>query len=336
MSGLDQPILIANSNFHVGHERSFKIAEERGFLREEGLDPYVYERGGLIPGKYEFDALGQVMKERGVDIATGPDVRAAIVQRSRGEDVYIVGGWRTALAPKLIGARGVNSLDQLRGGRIVVTELWDLGHLCPVHVLGKVGIDTKGIEWIGNRALSYSNDPTVKDWLASGEVTALPLSGQLAEEAIREGYHVLLDFEEFYNKELGYWPPGRVIVATKQTIEWRGAELGAFLRANLRAYWFMADEANFEYLYDLETRLRQVTHNEDERRLRIVTSRGQRRTYLPMDGLVARPALASMIEDMVQAGQLERPIPVDEILKDAIAVDAYRQLVSRGLIGKVS
>src|SRR6266545_249240 len=129
MSGLDQPIVIANSNYHVGQERSFRVAEEQGFLKEEGLDRYLYERGGLIPGQLEFLGLGQQMWERGVDIATAVDVRAAIVQRARGEDVYIVGGWRTQLAPRLVGAKDLTGPADLKGARIVIREKWGLNHI---------------------------------------------------------------------------------------------------------------------------------------------------------------------------------------------------------------
>ena len=50
MSTLDQPILIANCNYHVGHQVSVRAAEEQGFFREEALTDYVYECGGLVPG----------------------------------------------------------------------------------------------------------------------------------------------------------------------------------------------------------------------------------------------------------------------------------------------
>ena len=101
MSGLDQPIVIANSSYHTGHERSFLAAEEQGFLKEEGLDRYVYLRGGLIPAQWEPEGLGRAMWERGVDISPSVNVWSAIKQRARGEDVYIVGGWRVQSAPKL-------------------------------------------------------------------------------------------------------------------------------------------------------------------------------------------------------------------------------------------
>lgn len=122
MSGLDQPIVIANSSYHTGHERSWLIAEEQGYVQEEGLHRYVYQRGGLIPGEWEREALGRQMWERGVDIATAVNVWSAVIQRARGEDVYIVGGWRVQSAPKLIAAKGITRPEQLRGARSIIRE----------------------------------------------------------------------------------------------------------------------------------------------------------------------------------------------------------------------
>jgi hypothetical protein len=34
MSALDQPLLIANSNYHVGHQIAIFVAEEQGYFRE--------------------------------------------------------------------------------------------------------------------------------------------------------------------------------------------------------------------------------------------------------------------------------------------------------------
>ena len=87
MSGVDQPLVIAQSGYHVGHQRSWRPAEEQGFVKEEGLTRYVYEPGGLIPAKFEADALGLQMWERGVDVVTAVNVWSAVIQRARGEDV---------------------------------------------------------------------------------------------------------------------------------------------------------------------------------------------------------------------------------------------------------
>ena len=49
MSVLDQSLLIANVNYHVGHWVAIYVAQEQGFFKEEGLARYEYERGGLLP-----------------------------------------------------------------------------------------------------------------------------------------------------------------------------------------------------------------------------------------------------------------------------------------------
>lgn len=332
MSGLDQPIVIANSCYHVGHERSFRAAEEQGYLKDEGLERYVYERGGLIPGQLEAEGLGQIMWERGVDVATAVDVRAAVVQRAHGEDVYIVGGWRTQLAPRLIGAKGLTGPADLRGARIVIREKWGLNHIGISGALRTFGIDPeRDVEWVENPVVAYNNQEGVGDLLRSGQVSVLTINGRGADDLVSEGYPVVLDMERFF-RERGAWPPGKVIVATGQTIEQRSADLGALLRANLRAFWFVQDPENHEYMHDLDTRMRLQTFNEDERRLRTPSPRSEGPGTMAMDGQVPRPALIALMDEMVQRGELDSAPDLDDVLKDAASIEAFDQLMSRGLI----
>src|ERR1041384_4067213 len=120
MSILQQNILIANVNYHVGHWVAVYVAEEQGFFKEEGLKSYEYERGGLLPGPCEHMALALAIKEHGVDIATAVDTESAIVQRARGADVYIVGGWRYTPFLKWYGSKHISDMSKLRGGKIGV------------------------------------------------------------------------------------------------------------------------------------------------------------------------------------------------------------------------
>lgn len=347
MSGLDQPIVIANCNFHVGHERSVRVAEEQAFFEEEGLGDYVYQAGGLLPGHCEFEGLGDQMWERGVDIATAVDARAAVVQRARGDDVYIVGGWRTQLETKLIGAKGITRPEQLKGVKAAGSGSREaLGLLGISWSLHKYGIDAaRDIEWIRAPSDRYASNPHVGDVLRSGAVSMMSIGGhdEAVEGLVSEGYPIVLDTEEFlkpYYKGLGAWPPGKVIVATKRTIEERGEQLRAFLRANVRAFWFMSDPQNHSYLFDLETRMRQHTFNDFERNVRMLrgdTPRPRRdgvRAFgmLVMDGLVPRGALADIIADLAEWNEIDRAIDVDDVVKDAAAIDAYDELVNRGRI----
>lgn len=344
MSGVDQPIVIAQSGYHVGHERSWRAAEEQGFVKEEGLERYVYWKSGLIPERWEPEALGEVMWERGVDIATAVDVRAAVIQRSRGEDVYIVGGWRTQHAPKLIGAKGMTEPDQIRGGKILVRSKNGLRYHAMATSLRHLGLDPEvDVEWLESSAGAYGGAPDEEnplDLLRSGQIALLPASGREADLLVDEGFTLLFDLEAYY-ATLKAWPPGKVIVATERTVEQRGEDLQAFLRASLRGFWFVQDPQNHHYMYDLETRLRQATFNDDERKLRMLRSEAPPPGEGPsdmgsmtMDGLVKRPALAHVIEELVQSGALEAPVDVDDVLKDAASVDAFDQLMSRGLIDR--
>src|ERR1051326_7660474 len=105
MSALDQPLLIANSNYHVGHQIAIFVAKEQGFFREENFAAFDYEAGGLIPGPFEAEGLAATMKDRGVDIATAVDVEAAIAQRAGGADLFVVGGWRYTPFLKWYGSK---------------------------------------------------------------------------------------------------------------------------------------------------------------------------------------------------------------------------------------
>jgi hypothetical protein len=95
----------------------------------------------------------------------------------------------------------------------------------------------------------------------------------------------------------------------------------------------MRDVKNFEYLHDLEARLRKLTHNEDEQRLFIASAPDRVDSWaLPMDGGIERHALERIIQEMVKRGRLERPIPVGDLFKDDAVRDAYRDVSTRSEI----
>src|SRR5918992_1208001 len=201
MSTLDQPILIANSNYHVGHQVAIFVAEEQGFFREEGINNYEYDARGLIPGPLERDGLAMAITNHGGDVATAVDVEAA-------------------------------------------------------------GVDPeKEVEWVYDPVFGYRNSPAHMEMLRSGKIDAITSQPPFSDQLEKEGYPMILDPSTVFPRR-----PGKLTVATGQTIEKRADELRAYFRAIIRAFWFMRDVKNFEYLRDLEKRLRKTnTHNEDER-----------------------------------------------------------------------
>ena len=93
----------------------------------------------------------------------------------------------------------------------------------------------------------------------------------------------------------------------------------------------MRDVYHFEYLQALESRLRKTnTHNEDERRLAIVTSPDRLDSWaLPVDGGVAPAAIERIADEMQRTGKLARSVAVKDILRDAPVIQAYREVSSR-------
>jgi ABC-type nitrate/sulfonate/bicarbonate transport system substrate-binding protein len=327
MSALDQPLLIANSNYHVGHQVAIAVAQEQGFFREEGFADYVYDAGGLIPGPLERAGLMMAMKNRGVDIATAVDIEAAIYQRAQGADLYIVGGWRYTPLLKWYGSKHVTDMSKLRGGKIGMREKEGLVQVFITDALREAGVDPEtAVEWVYDPVFGYRNNPAHTEMLRAGKVDAITSQPPFSDNLEKDGYPIILDPNTVFPKR-----PGKITVATEKTIDKRGDELRGYLRAIIRSFWFMRDVNNFDYLKDLEARLRKTnTHNEDELHLAIVTSPDRVESWaLPIDGGVAPEAVERIAQEMVKTGKLKQPLSAKEILRDAAVIDAYRDVSGR-------
>lgn len=327
MSALDQPILIANSNYHVGHQVAIAVAQERGFFREEGLADYIYDSGGLIPGPLEREGLAMAMKNRGVEIATAVDIEAAIYQRCQGADLFIVGGWRYTPLLKWYGSKHVTDMSKLRGGKIGMREKEGLVQVFINDALRAAGVNPETeVQWVYDPIFGYRNNPAHADMLRAGKANAITSQPPFSDQLEKDGYPMILDPNQVFPRR-----PGKITVATGKMIEQRGDELRAYLRAIIRSFWFMRDVKNFTYLKALEAHLRKTnTHNEDELRLAIVTSPDRVESWaLPIDGGVEPQAVERIAREMVAAGKLKQSLPVKEMLRDGPVTDAYREVGNR-------
>ena len=326
MSTADQPLLIANSNYHVGQQVAVYVAREQGYFKEEGLDKFDYDGRGLIPVVIEKQGLGPAMVEHGVDIATAVDVSAAIYQRSLGADVYIVGGWRYDPDLKWYSQKDISDIRQLKGRRLGIREREGLvyGFMCTM--LQQAGIDPeKEVTWVFDPVFGYGNDPKHVDMLRNGTVDAMPSFPPFSKQLESDGFPILLDPRVVFPRR-----PGKVTVATKRTIESRADELRAYFRGMIRAFWFMRDTANFDYLRKLESRLRSESHSDEERELFIVTSLEKVDGWaLPIDGGVTVDSLKRIMEGMVAIGELKTAIEVESLLRDDAVKAAFQDLRKR-------
>jgi len=329
MSTLDQPLLIANSNYHVGQQIAIRVAEEQGYFQAEGFTNYEYEGRGLIPGPAELEGLALAVKEHGLDIITAVNVESIVFQRSKGADLYIVSGWRYESNPDLKwhAAKGIMDLRGLRGRKIGSREPGDLTQITMSKALRAAGVDPeREVEWVYDPVFAYRTNPAHAEMLRSGKVDAVSSGPPFSEQLEKEGYGLILDPKtKFPRGRLG-----KVIIATERTIERRRDELFAFLRAIIRAFWFMRDRDHFEYLRDLELRLRRESHNDEERVVCLLSSPEKVEGWtLPIDLRVPQADIEETIQEMAQRGKLDRPFSVKDVVRDDLAVEAYKAVSDR-------
>ena len=328
MSARDQTLLIATMGYHVGHTASINVGRDQGYFREEGIPDFEFDGRGLLPRVYEREVLALSMQERGVDVALGVGLGSAFYQRSLGADLYIVGGWRLdGPAGTRWYTRSIKDLAGVRGAKIGLREHGSMDGDFLARELVRVGIDpARDVEWVLD-PIFYGDNPEEFEALASGRVDLAPIQPSSWEEADRRGFSVLLDSVAAYPNGR----PGKVIVATGKMIRERRGELAAFLRANIRAFWFVRNAENFAHVIELDGRARVLSRNEDEHgSAHLVIGAHQCETWpMPLDGGVARNELETIMHELVAAGTIERPMQLDAILKDDIVIEAYRTLCAR-------
>jgi ABC-type nitrate/sulfonate/bicarbonate transport system substrate-binding protein len=226
----------------------------------------------------------------------------------------------------VVQPKGHYRLRQLKGRRLGIREKEGLVYGFMANLLVQAGIDPeKEVTWIFDPVFGYGNDPRHVDKLRQGKVDGMPSFPPFSKQLESEGFPILMDPRIVFPRR-----PGKVTVATKRTIDSRAEDLRAYFRAMIRAFWFMRDTANFDYLRDLESRLRSQSHNDAERQLFIVTSAEKVDGWaLPIDGGVTAESLKRIIQEMVAIGNLEEPINVESLLYDSAVREAYQELVDR-------
>jgi len=329
LSNRDQALLVAISNYHVGQQIAVRVAEEQGYFREEGFLNYEYECHGLIPGPIESEAFAAAVKDHGLDIITAVNIDSIIYQRAKGAGLYAVAGWRYESNPDLkwYAHRKIRELGQLRGCKIGVREPGDLMQYSLSKALRMAGLDPeKDVYWIYDPAFAYRSNPAHIEMLRAGKVDAVSSAPPFSEQLEAEGYSTILDPKA--NRSRGRL--GKVIIATKQTIEERGNELSAFLRAIIRSFWFMRDRDHFEYLRDLELKLRKSSHNDEERVVQLLSSPEKVEGWtLPIDLALSQTDIAETIQEMFRLKQVERTIDPEEVVRDALVTAAYKEVSGR-------
>jgi ABC-type nitrate/sulfonate/bicarbonate transport system substrate-binding protein len=326
---IDGKLIIAPTCYHVLHLIPVMVAHDMNFFFEEGLRTseglraYEIQRQSLCPFGLEKLGLSQAMKERSVDIALDVQSRTAFFQRSRGADLYIISGWRNQHVNVWVGGPEIKSLKDLKGKRVGIGDpngnrQWGISLW-----LRKAGIDPeKDVEWV-----TGIFPPTHIDALRSFRIDAGPVSAWEAEPLTRQGFNLLVTPRDLYPRGR----PERVIGATGTILEDKPEWVKSFLKAMIRAYWFVRDQPrNFDYVHQLEARLRLESLAPNERVNKFVCQTPVHIEALPfpLDGKAT--GFEDLLAEEKKAGELNYDVPpIEEVCALDLVSEAFRELRQR-------
>ncbi len=230
-----EPLRVSAGHRHFDHRAAPFVAIEHGWFAAEGLGTVEVAASG------EDDRTVAALLAGQVDI--GLDVSPAKVLHDHlaGGSLVIVGGMASGVGQVLTGVPSLRSVDDLRGKRIHVVERGSGVDWHPLRIL----LRRRGLD--PDRDVVLVPDapyPLFKNALPvfeRGEANARMLLHAEVPNILAAGYPVLFDFLKEYPADY----PQRTIVTTRRFAAARGGELGAFLRATVRAYRFLRDEAQY-------------------------------------------------------------------------------------------
>jgi NitT/TauT family transport system substrate-binding protein len=326
---LDGKLRIAPTCYHMLHQVPVRAAHEMNYFYDEGLKTadgslaYELPTDSMVPFGLEKLGISQAMKEKSVDIALDVQSRTVFYQRARGADIYIIAGWRNQHTNVWVGPPHIKSLKDLKGKRVGISDYNSIRHWAIQIQLKKAGLDLeRDIEWVRVGV----NSRLHMDAIRSGRVECAPVPPWYAEDLLKEGCNALVSPADQYPDGR----PERFIAATGRILEEHPDMVKAFLRAMIRAYWFVRDmPKNYEYVTNLEKRIRLTSPDPEERAMREPRSvRDLEAMPFPLDGKAT--GFEDMLKEEERLGELNYDVPpITEVSAQDLVDEAYRELRSR-------
>ena len=327
---LDGKLRIAPMCYHVLHLFPVISAHEMNFFYDEGLKTadgslaYQILRDPMVPFGLEKLGISQAMKEKSVDIALDVQSRTIFFQRSRGADIYIIAGWRNQHTSTWVGLPHIKSLQDLKGKRVGISDFNSIRHWGIQVQLRKAGLDIeKDVEWVRCGVSTH----VLVEALRQGRVECAPVSSTIAETLKKEGCNILVVPQDTYPNGR----PERIIAATGRILEERPDLVKNFLKGLIRSYWFVRDmPKNFEYIHNLDKRLRIQTADPEERihNPNRYTTEDLESMPFPIDGLAT--GFEDMLREEKLIGGLEYDVPaIKDVCAQDLAEEGYKELRSR-------
>ncbi|HLH27178.1 MAG TPA: ABC transporter substrate-binding protein [Chloroflexota bacterium] len=293
---------IGNATFHS----PFYISVNKGFLREQGLDPEIV----VLPTPQQI--AGLVSGSLNVSVSSTDAVVLAV---AHGQSLRQVMGYQSKWPYNFIAAAQYQRIEDLRGKQIGVEGInVSTGRLTEL-LLKRYGME-RGRDW---EAVVDGNNPDRYAALTNGSIAATMLGDPYNFQAIDQGYTNLGSVEDLLPQmDFQDWTVDRDAAQ-------RGAQsLVAFMKGMLKTYQWLYDPANKEEL---------VRFYEDEFKLTPQIAEQAYEANIPgkmwdENGRPNRAAIQALIDDMRSDNAFQDlPIPtIDQIVDETYLQQAWSQL----------
>lgn len=230
-------IRVITGHYHAGHRVITKIANERGWFREEGLGRVDISPLGTTDDRL---TLAEITKGR-ADVVWDAHSDIVVQEDAAGAPLAVIDVFRSFQPRNLLFARPtMNTIHDLKGKRVGVNEVDGMDAWEIRKGLERAGMDPdRDVMWVPHMRGQYARGAPL-EILQRGDVDAMTARGGEVASLRKAGFRLVADLTTAF--PVGY--PIRFLVARRTLVEQHPAAVESFLRAITRAKRFAADRKN--------------------------------------------------------------------------------------------
>ena len=318
MTDIAPDLRLAAGHRHFDHRLAPYCAIEKGYFAAEGIGPVSIEATG------HDDLTIARLLDGEIDIALDISPAKILTAHVMGEPLVIVGALCNGVGQVLTGVKSLNSVEDLRGKRINVVETGTGVDWHPLRILlRKKGIDPDHDVTLVKHA-PYPLFSNARKTFENNEADARMILHAEIPYILQAGYPVLFDFQAEYPQDY----PQRSIVTTRAFLQAHRGRLVAFLRAMIRAYRLLRDEARYGEAMAIAYR---NIHDEGLGFPAGITEHFLKSHYfgfkqMPSDGAFSIPSLQRYIDEEALEGRIDPALRAADVTDLRPALDALAGL----------
>ena len=310
----DSTIVMAVGHHHLFHLVAPTVAKAKGWFEAEGITNYEF----VITGTDERTLLEMNLGK--IQIGMDPKPALVIKEYLEGSRFFIVGGWLNKPPFSLVGAKGIKTVQDLKGKRVGSRELGGIDAVQMKNYLRSQGLDPeKDIELIVSGMNSRAQQQPLLD---SGKLQAAMILRGEAPGMVPDGYSLLVDFNDVYPD--GF--PQRVIAVTEDFLKNKSHLIKPFLKAMIRAFRMM----NQNYPETLKI-INEAVARGELKWDRDIDHELWKTKYpffdaIPADGMVTIKGLQTVINEGRSAGKIPASFKMEDILRTEYVIAAAQEV----------